>query len=247
MKPSEARSFLQGQMAFTPERMMRYIRSRARLSTDEDIEDILQSALMLVIKHFDPAHPSAKLSLYCLSACNKAIAQNLERYHKVELKPRSKAQSLAPAPERVESTREATLDGQAVPVKTLAAGKSFDEEASTASGFYRTTSLDSFYDAEDGRLSDEIFGWECRLAGSTANEDPAGRALINDLVTQVLSELPTELHRTCFLLKYFHGYKREDLISCLKMDAKSIDTVDKKIVRTLKAFKDRLDQEELRA
>jgi len=47
-------------------------------------------------------------------------------------------------------------------------------------------------------------------------------------------------------LKYVEGYKREDLISCLKMDPKSIDTVDKKIVRTLKAFKEKMDKDEAR-
>lgn len=247
MKPSEARDFLKGKMQFTPERMMRYIRSRARLSTDEDIEDILQSALMLVIKHFDPAHPDAKLSLYCLSACNKAIAQNLERYHKVELKPKARSQPLASPAAVVEATNQIMHEGQAMQLKALAAGKSFNEEPSTAAGMFRTTSLDSYFDAEDGRQAEEVFGWECRLTSSGSEEDPAARALIKDLVAQVLAELPTELHRTCFLLKYVHGYKREDLIACLKMDAKSIDTVDKKIVRTLKAFKERLDQEESRA
>ncbi len=40
--------------------------------------------------HFDPGHPDAKLAPYCLGArCNKAIAQNLERYHKVALKRRA--------------------------------------------------------------------------------------------------------------------------------------------------------------
>jgi hypothetical protein len=42
------------------------------------------------------------------------------------------------------------------------------------------------------------------------------------------------------------GFKREDLISCLKMDPKSIDTVDKRIVRALKAFKEKLDKDEAR-
>src|SRR5271168_2014178 len=88
MNANESRAFLRGEMGFTPQRMMRYIRSRARLATDEDVEDILQNALMLVTQHFDPGHPDANLSLYCLGACNKAIAQNLERYHKVKLKRR---------------------------------------------------------------------------------------------------------------------------------------------------------------
>src|ERR1700733_4636171 len=89
MNSKESRAFLKGEMGFTPQRMMRYIRSRARLATDEDIEDILQNALVFVPLHFDPSHPDAKLAPYCLGACNKAIAQNLERYPKVGLKRRS--------------------------------------------------------------------------------------------------------------------------------------------------------------
>src|ERR1700709_972686 len=89
MNDKESRAFLRGELDFTPQRMMRYIRSRARLASDEDVEDILQNALILVAKPFDPSHPDAKLSPYCLSACNKAIAQNLERYNKVVLKKRS--------------------------------------------------------------------------------------------------------------------------------------------------------------
>src|SRR5580704_14493666 len=96
MNNKESRAFLKGEMSFTPQRMMRYIRSRARLSTDEDIEDILQNALILVTKHFDPNHPDGNLSLYCLGACNKAIAQNLERYHKVVLKKREPAKLQRP-------------------------------------------------------------------------------------------------------------------------------------------------------
>ncbi|HND68772.1 MAG TPA: hypothetical protein PL112_18355, partial [Candidatus Obscuribacter sp.] len=88
MNNKESRAFLKGEMEFTPQRMMRYIRSRARLATSEDIEDILQNALVLVTQHFDPGHPDAKLALYCMGACNKAIAQNLERYHKISLKKR---------------------------------------------------------------------------------------------------------------------------------------------------------------
>lgn len=68
--------------------------------------------------------------------------------------------------------------------------------------------------------------------------------MINNLVELVLEELPAGIHRTCFVLKYVKGYKREDLISCLKMEPKSIDTVDKKIVRTLKAFKEKMDKDE---
>lgn len=97
MNDKEARRFLKGEMDFSPQRMMRYIRSRARLATDEDVEDILQTALVLVIKHFDPNHPDAKLALYCLGACNKAIAQNLERYHKVVLRKREATAAAAPS------------------------------------------------------------------------------------------------------------------------------------------------------
>src|SRR5277367_3745754 len=99
MNDKESRAFLKGEMPFTPQRMMRYIRSRARLATDEDIEDIVQNALVLVTQHYDPARPEANLALYCLGACNKAIAQNLERYHKVVLKKRE-------APKRVDMPLE---------------------------------------------------------------------------------------------------------------------------------------------
>lgn len=282
MNNKESRAFLKGEMEFTPQRMMRYIRSRARLATSEDIEDILQNALVLVTQHFDPGHPDAKLALYCMGACNKAIAQNLERYHKISLKKRSEAGKEAkedtPAqeaggegesldcadagPSPVELTpkasglaqslvgplelRQAELDGAIVTVKTLSPGKSFDETPSTTSQ-YRTTSLDTMFDDEDGRSADDLFGGDMNvLASGGGGSDPAGRALINDLVDLVMAELPSQLHRTCFVLKYVEGYKREDLIECLKMDAKSIDTIDKKIVRTLKAFKDKLDQDEAR-
>lgn len=256
-------------MEFTPQRMMRYIRSRARLATSEDIEDILQNALVLVTQHFDPSHPDAKLALYAMGACNKAIAQNLERYHKISLKKRaeSKESTDSNADEETEekddnlekgsphkdakviskeSVRESELDGSVVTVKTLTPGKSFDETPSTTSQ-YRTTSLDSMFDDEDGRSAEDVFGNNDNvLASGGSSGDPASRALINDLVEQVLAELPSEMHRTCFVLKYVEGYKREDLIECLKMDAKSIDTIDKKIVRTLKAFKDKLDQDDAR-
>lgn len=245
MNNKEARAFLKGEMSFTPQRMMRYIRSRARLSTDEDIEDILQNALILVTQHFDPSHPDANLSLYCLGACNKAIAQNLERYHKVILKKRDPVAAKRQA-EETRSVAEAVMDGQVVTVKTLAPGKAFSDEPSTSSQF-RTSSLDSMFDEDDGRSPEDIFGWDYNfLSGNRQGEDPAGRALMNDLVDQVLNELPPGIHRTCFLLKYVEGYKREDLISCLKMDPKSIDTVDKKIVRTLKAFKEKLERDESR-
>ncbi len=104
MNNKESRAFLRGELEFTPERMMRYIRSRARLATSEDIEDILQNALVLVTKHYDPSHPDAKLSPYCLSACNKAIAQNLERYHKIALKKRDLASEIKPSSRYDQST-----------------------------------------------------------------------------------------------------------------------------------------------
>lgn len=245
MNDREARKFLKGELEFTPQRMMRYIRSRARLSTDEDIEDILQTALILVIKHFDPEHPDAKIALYCLGACNKAIAQNLERYHKVQLKKREPGSGLRAA-ERVHSEGEALFDGSSMKVSTLVPGKAFVEEESGSTGQWRTTSLDSLFDEDDGRSAEDVFGWEYGMGGGRVDQDPASKALINDLVDQVLNELPAGTHRTCFILKYVHGYKREDLISCLKMDAKSIDTIDKKIVRTLKAFKERLERDESR-
>jgi DNA-directed RNA polymerase specialized sigma24 family protein len=247
MNQREAKAFLRGEMEFTPQRMMRYIRSRARLSTDEDIEDILQNALVLATQHFDPSHPDANLALYCLGACNKAIAQNLERYHKVILKKKSEQnQQVEVAKERTEAQREMAFDGTSMQVKTLTPGKTFDEEVSSGTGQFRTTSLDTLFDDEDGRTADDIFGLESKLAGSGIDDDPAARALINDLIQQVMNELPEGIHRTCFVLKYVEGYKREDLISCLKMDPKSIDTVDKKIVRTLKAFKEKLDRDEAR-
>lgn len=272
-------------MDFTPQRMMRYIRSRARIATDEDIEDILQNALVLVTKHFDPTHPEAKLAPYCLGACNKAIAQNLERYHKVALKKREvkvdtakgagsvddvdsefeldeedaeaakkAAAALAAARARslAEEERQAALkartgevevDGSVMTVRTLAPGKSFDEVASTTSQ-YRTTSLDSMFDDDDNRTADDVMGSDNVLGSGSTARDPAARALINDLIERILNELPAGIHRTCFVLKYVEGYKREDLIACLKMDAKSIDTIDKRIVRTLKAFKEKMDQQE---
>jgi DNA-directed RNA polymerase specialized sigma24 family protein len=247
MKDSESRAFLKGEMDFTPTRMMRYIRSRARLATDEDIEDILQNALLLVTQHFDCSHPDGNLSLYCLGACNKAIAQNLERYHKVVLKKRDPDAKNKPRilPVGVSSS-ETEMDGQAMKVTGLAPGKSFDDSPTNVSQ-WRTTSLDSMFDEDDGRNPEDVLGWELSvLSGDSETSDPAVKALINDLIEQILAELPTQLHRTCFLLKYVEGHKREDLISCLKMDPKSIDTVDKKIVRTLKAFKEKLDRDEAR-
>ncbi len=272
MNNKESKAFLRGELEFTPQRMMRYIRSRARIASNEDIEDILQNALVLVTVHYDPSHPEAKLAPYCLGACNKAIAQNLERYHKIALKKREVKADAAAAPARepdvsadhlieeeeetasnghladkaLTSVREAELDGSVVTVKTLMPGKSFDGVASTTSQ-YRTTSLDSMFDEEDGRTAEDVFCMEVSVLGSGGgSSDPASRALVNDLVDRVLAELPAGIHRTCFVLKYVEGYKREDLIECLKMDAKSIDTIDKKIVRTLKAFKDKLDQDEAR-
>jgi DNA-directed RNA polymerase specialized sigma24 family protein len=249
MNKAESRAFLKGEMAFTPQRMMRYIRSRARLATDEDIEDILQNALILVTQHFDPSHPDAKLAPYCLGACNKAIAQNLERYHKVVLKKREQPAEAAERKSRTVTpvqVGEAVVEGQVMTVKTLATDKGFTEEPGTTSQF-RTTSLDSMFDEDDGRNPEDIFGWEYNfLSGDRSGRDPASTALMNDLVEQVLDELPPGIHRTCFILKYVEGYKREDLISCLKMEPKSIDTVDKKIVRTLKAFKEKLEMDDRR-
>ncbi|SRR5579883_30829 len=242
MNQKESRAFLKGEMEFTPQRMMRYIRSRARLSTDEDIEDILQNALVMVSQHFDPSHPDANLALYCLGACNKAIAQNLERYHKVKLKRRNEKNE---EPEevvevKVSSTSQRSVDGSIMTVKTMTPGKSFDERPSTTSQ-YRTTSLDSMFDEEDGRTAEDVIGWEYSIVSTQSEAEPEARALINDLIEQILQELPPGIHRTCFILKYVEGYKREDLIECLKMEAKSIDTIDKKIVRTLKAFKAKFD------
>lgn len=234
-------------MDFTPQRMMRYIRSRARLATDEDIEDILQNALLMVTQHFDPTHPDANLALYCLGACNKAIAQNLERYHKVKLKRRDekKEESTNTLEVKVNSSSIKEVDGEVMTVKSMTPGKSFDEKPSTTSQ-YRTTSLDSMFDEEDGRNADDIFGLEYSVLSSGSDSSPDSRALINNLIEQVLQELPPGIHRTCFILKYVEGYKREDLIECLKMEPKSIDTIDKKIVRTLKAFKAKLDKDEAR-
>jgi DNA-directed RNA polymerase specialized sigma24 family protein len=246
MNDKESRTFLRGQMEFTPQRMMRYIRSRARLATDEDIEDILQNALVLVTQHFDPSHPEANLALYCLGACNKAIAQNLERYHKVQLKKREDQKAAKSAVEIAVATSDVTFEGQSLPRKTFAPGKSFDDEAGNPSQ-WRTTSLDSMFAEDDGRSPEDVFGWEYSLlSGDSESNDPANKALINDLINQILAALPEPIHRTCFLLKYVEGYKREDLISCLKMDPKSIDTVDKRIVRTLKAFKEKMDRDEAR-
>ncbi|MBX3073674.1 hypothetical protein KF913_07100 [Candidatus Obscuribacterales bacterium] len=234
-------------MDFTPQRMMRYIRSRARLATDEDIEDILQNALLMVTQHFDPTHPDANLALYCLGACNKAIAQNLERYHKVKLKRRDekKEESTNSVEVRVNSSSIKEVDGEVMTVKSMTPAQSFDEKPSTTSQ-YRTTSLDSMFDEEDGRNADDIFGLEYSVLSSGSDSSPDSRALINNLIEQVLQELPPGIHRTCFILKYVEGYKREDLIECLKMEPKSIDTIDKKIVRTLKAFKAKLDKDEAR-
>jgi DNA-directed RNA polymerase specialized sigma24 family protein len=249
MNPQESRAFLKGEMEFTPNRMLRYIRSRARLSTDEDIEDILQNALILVTQHFDPSHPDANLALYCLGACNKAIAQNLERYHKVVLRKREDREARAERGRNAsfaEAEREVDYEGSVMNVKTLAPGKTFDEEATAGGSQFRTTSLDSLFDEEDDRSADDFFGLEYKLSGNRMDEDPAGRALMKDLISRILAELPEGIHRTCFVLKYVEGYKREDLIECLKMEAKAIDTIDKKIVRTLKAFKEKLDKEESR-
>ena len=250
MNNQESKAFLRGEMSFTPERMMRYIRSRARLATSEDIEDIVQNALIMVTKNFDPSHPDANISLYCLGACNKAIAQNLERYHKVKLRKRSERQAEEDekrkntAGVQVGASRQSEVfEGEMMTVQALNPGKSFDETPSSTSK-YRTTSLDSMFDDEDGRTAEDVIGWDQSVISTSETSSPAERAMINDLVDLILEELPAGIHRTCFVLKYVQGYKREDLISCLKMEPKSIDTVDKKIVRTLKAFKARLDKDE---
>ncbi|HEY9683795.1 MAG TPA: hypothetical protein V6C86_19595 [Oculatellaceae cyanobacterium] len=244
MNAKESRAFLRGEMSFTPQRMMRYIRSRARLATDEDVEDIVQNALILVTQHFDPSHPDANLSLYCLGACNKAIAQNLERYHKVQLRKRSAADEEQTAKQLSVGASEVVFEGQTVTATRYATAQAFSDQPSNSSQ-WRTTSLDSMFDEEDGRSAEELFGWEYNfLSGDRQGEDPAKKALLNDLINQILANLPEQIHRTCFLLKYVEGYKREDLIECLKMDPKSIDTIDKRIVRALKAFKEKLDAEE---
>lgn len=247
MNNKESKAFLRGEMDFTPNRMMRYIRSRARLATNEDIEDIVQNALVMVTKNFDPSHPDANLSLYCLGACNKAIAQNLERYHKVKLRKRSeKKEEEKERFKPVEVTSSKTSEvfqGDMMTVQSLTAGKSFDDKPSTTSQ-YRTTSLDSMFDDDDGRSAEEVIGWDYSVISMSEKSSPYNRAMINNLVELILNELPAGIHRTCFVLKYVKGYKREDLISCLKMEPKSIDTVDKKIVRTLKAFKAKLDKDE---
>jgi hypothetical protein len=188
-------------MDFTPQRMMRYIRSRARLATDEDIEDILQNALLMVTQHFDPTHPDANLALYCLGACNKAIAQNLERYHKVKLKRRDekKEESTNSVEVRVNSSSIKEVDGEVMTVKSMTPAQSFDEKPSTTSQ-YRTTSLDSMFDEEDGRNADDIFGLEYSVLSSGSDSSPDSRALINNLIEQVLQELPPGIHRTCFIL-----------------------------------------------
>src|SRR5262245_60642484 len=103
-----------------------------------------------------------------------------------------------------------TFEGANMPVKTLVPGKTFDDEAATGAGQFRTTSLDTLFDDEDGRSADDIFGVEYKLAGGGPDEDPAAKALIKDLIQQIMNELPPGIHRTCFVLKYVQGYKRED-------------------------------------
>jgi DNA-directed RNA polymerase specialized sigma24 family protein len=240
MDASESRAFLKGQMSFGPERMMRYIRSRARLSSQEDLEDILQTALILVTKHFDPKHPEAKLALYCLGACNKAIAQNLERYHKVSLKKRVKAELKPTAPTGEGETR---FGGQSMKLSTYGTEAGFIEDEADNQQF-KVTSLDSFF-SEDGPCPEDIFGLEYGIFSDKSQEhDPEFKAMLQDLISQILKELPSDLHRACFVLKYVQGFKREDLIVCLKSDARSIDTIDKRITRVLSAFKSKLDAEE---
>src|SRR5277367_1324477 len=172
MNANESRAFLRGEMGFTPQRMMRYIRSRARLATDEDVEDILQNALMLVTQHFDPGHPDANLSLYCLGACNKAIAQNLERYHKVVLKKRDASSEKKPQEVSVGAV-DVQFEGETVTVKKYAPSQTFSEQPGS-SAQWRTTSLDSMFDEEDGRSAEDLFGWEYNfLSSGRQGEDPA--------------------------------------------------------------------------
>ncbi len=241
MNDRESRSFLRGEMVFTPKRMMNYVRGRARLASDEDIEDILQNALIMVTKNFDPSHSEANLSLYCLGACNKAIAQNLERYHKVKLRKRSEKQVPEKAREVAISQVQNSADSEIMTVKTLSAGKSFDDTYSDVNQF-RTTSLDSMY-GEEGRSPHDVFDFEYSVTSNVQRQNPLDQSLFNELVQEVLRELPEGIHRTCFILKYVEGFKREDLIECLKMEPKSIDTIDKKISRTLKAFKEKMEKQ----
>lgn len=239
MDNSQSKSFLLGEMAFTPKRMMAYIRARARVASDEDIEDILQNALIMVTKNFDPSHKDANLALYCLGACNKAIAQNLERYHKVKLRKRSEKTE----EKKVDATiaqKEGSLDGDTVTIKMLSPGQSFDDTQSDVNQF-RTRSLDSMY-AEDGRSAEDVFDVEYSVTSQAQRQNPLDQSLFNELVQEILNELPEGIHRVCFVMKYVEGFKREDLIECLKMEAKSIDTIDKKISRTLKAFKEKMEE-----
>lgn len=242
MDNRQSKSFLLGEMVFTPKRMMAYIRGRARLASDEDIEDILQNALIMVTKNFDPSHKDANLSLYCLGACNKAIAQNLERYHKVKLRKRSERLEKSEE-KKVDITvaqKESSLDGDSVTVKVLSPGKSFDETPSEINQF-RTRSLDSMY-AEDGRSAQDVFDIEYSVTSQAQRQNPLDQSLFDELVQEILNELPEGIHRVCFVMKYVEGFKREDLIECLKMEPKSIDTIDKKISRTLKAFKEKMEK-----
>jgi DNA-directed RNA polymerase specialized sigma24 family protein len=150
-----------------------------------------------------------------------------------------------PKPKQVSvGASDVVFEGQTVTATRYATAQAFSEQPTNASQ-WRTTSLDSMFDEEDGRTAEDMIGWDYNfLSGDRQGEDPAKKALLNDLVNQILESLPEQIHRTCFLLKYVEGYKREDLISCLKMDPKSIDTVDKRIVRALKAFKEKMDEED---
>lgn len=245
MNQAQSSEFLKGKLDFTPHRMMCYIRSRARISSNEDIEDILQNALIMVVKYFDLSHKDANLSLYCLGACNKAIAQNLERYHKMQLAKRKDKVLDKTSSQVLGKQYQTDADGNSYTVQTLQGESTISSEESGRRGF-STISLDSMFDSNEDRSSEDVIG-ENQGFGSSKNQilDPADKSLLNDLITQILELLPSKVHQTCFILKYVQGYRREDLISCLKMDARSIDTIDKKIVRTLKAFKENLDKEDI--
>ena len=245
MNQKQSHDFLTGKLAYTPQRMLAYIKSRARISTHEDIEDILQNALVLVVKYYDSSRSDANLSSFCMGACNKAIAQNIERYHRMQVNKVNRAKDLEQDyPETNQDVSQADNyvndDGESVKVlKSSHAGSK-----SSKFGGYNTVSLDSMFDCDEEKSYEDVLG-ESQGLNRQEVSDPLNKTLLNELIELILAELPSQNHKTCFILKYVHGYKREDIISCLKMDAKSIDTIDKKIVRTLKAFKEKLDSQEI--
>ncbi len=244
MNQAQSHDFLTGKLSYTPQRMLAYIRSRARISTKEDTEDILQNALILVVKYFDSSRSDANLSSFCLGACNKAIAQNIERYHKMNVRntDKSKNDFNEDALTTVEDSEgDSYIDDSGSNVKIL---KSTNTSSKVSKfGGYNTVSLDSMFDSDEHKSYEDIIGQDHSL-NRNHTQDPLNKTMLNDLIAAILLELPSKIHQTCFVLKYVHGYKREDIIACLKMDAKSIDTIDKKIVRTLKAFKEKIDRQE---